>query len=164
MKSFTKSDLNYEVCETCHGMWFDFGELREALVWDKSHHFQSDVIKRGDDKSDHPHEYDCAKCDAKPEEREYAYDSGIHIDGCRKCKGVFVSAEALQHIGEFLYSSKHSTESKDAHARAQIALNQLEADYKVKQAQLANTIDGYFKLDDLPLVNHVSEWLWSENW
>ena len=168
MKSFVKGDLEYEACNHCGGLWFDFGELKSALSWDKSKNFNSKEIKRGDDLSDHAHDYECITCDSKLEEREYAYDSAIHIDGCPNCKGLFVSAEDLQHIHQFLHSSKHSDEAREAHVKAHLALGTLQAEYAVKQAKLADEIDKLYVFDDLPLIksikplNKISEWLIGE--
>lgn len=162
MQSFIKDDLEYEACTNCHGLWFDFGELKAALSWHDNTNFTSEIIVKGDDESDHAHDYHCIKCHSQLEEREYAYDSGIHIDGCNECKGIFVSAEDLKLINQFLHSSKHSDEAQEAHFKAQMAINKLEQDYRAKQANLAQAIDGLFKLDDLKPINAITEWLIGE--
>lgn len=164
MKSFTKEDLEFEACITCGGFWFDFGELKEAIAWEEAEidlEDQEDILK-GDDEPDHSHHFNCIKCEVPMEEREYAYDSGIHIDGCHECKGIFVSADDLDQIRQFLHSSKNSNEAKNAHYQAQLALNQVAAEYQIKQASLAQEIDDFFKFDDLRPINGVAEWLIEE--
>jgi len=168
MQTFTKDDLEYEACTNCKGLWFDFGELKQALSWQDNSNFKSEKIVKGNDQSDHDHDYQCLKCDSKLEEREYAYDSGIHIDGCKTCKGIFVSAEDLKHISQFLHTSKHSDEANKAYLRAQMAINQLEQDYRAKQEALSDQLDKFYRLDDvffikaIKPIDKISEWLLGE--
>lgn len=164
MKGISKDDLEFEACTACGGFWFDFGELKEAIAWEEAEVDLEDEedIFRGDDESDHGHHFNCIKCDIPMEEREYAYDSGIHIDGCSECKGIFVSADDLDHIRQFLHSSKNSVEAKDAHYKAQLALNQVAAEYQIKQASLAQEIDNLFQFDDIKPINGITEWLIEE--
>jgi Zn-finger nucleic acid-binding protein len=162
MQSFKKGSTQFEACTGCAGLWFDFGELKDALSWQKNQHFNLKNIVRGDDQSDHAHGYICPKCEIIMEEREYAYDSGIHIDGCPCCRGIFVSAEDLGAIGTFLHSTKNSQEAKEVQVKAYIALNQFQEDYRAKQEKLVQEIDDLFKYDDLKSINKVTEWMIGE--
>lgn len=162
MKTFSQGKTEFEACPSCQGMWFDFGELKDAISWEKNHHFDLQNIARGDDQSDHASGYICPQCEIIMEEREYAYDSGVHIDGCPCCRGIFVSAEDLAAICKFMHSAKHSQEANATRQKAKIAVNNFKADYLVKQQALANEIDDLFKLDDLRSINGVAEWMIGE--
>jgi Zn-finger nucleic acid-binding protein len=162
MQSFTQESVEFEACPSCAGMWFDFGELKDAISWHKNNHFDVKNIARGDDQSDHAHGYICPKCEIIMEEREYAYDSGIHIDGCPCCRGIFVSPEDLGAIGTFLHSTQHSQEAKEIQVKAHVALSEFKTDYQIKQENLAREIDNLFKYDDLKSINKVTEWMIGE--
>lgn len=162
MQTFTEGETKFEACPECQGMWFDFGELKDAISWEKNHNFNVKNIHRGDDQPDHAHGYICPQCEIIMEEREYAYDYGVHIDGCPCCRGIFTSAEDLAAIGKFIHSTKHSDEAKVVQEKAKAAVNNFKVDYLVKQQALANEIDDLFKYDDLKLVNNVTEWMIGE--
>ena len=162
MESLNKENTEFEACSSCAGMWFDLGELKEAISWQENNHFELKTIVRGDGQPDHAHGYICPKCEIIMEERQYAYDSGIHIDGCPCCRGIFVSPEYLGAIGTFLHSSKHSDEAKIAHVDTYKALNKLEFEHRNKQEALASKIDGLFKFDDIKGLDKLTNWLIGE--
>ena len=96
------------------------------------------------------------------EEREYAYDSGIHIDICPQCKDIFVSAQDLAEIRQFLHTSQHSKEAQMARVKALSNIRKLEDQTRERQSQLAQEIDDLFFADDWGPLNDLSEWLIAE--
>lgn len=88
--------------------------------------------------------------------QEYAYDSGVHIDICPECKGIFISAEDLQDLRKFIHSCEHSHEAKKIQRAAVQALIESQNQQNLKLANLANEIDNLFFLDDLPGINRIT--------
>jgi Zn-finger nucleic acid-binding protein len=43
-------------------------------------------------------------------EKEYYYDSGIHINACQKCNSVFLDQNELEEIKAYAESSDRSVE------------------------------------------------------
>ncbi len=154
--------LEYEVCPETGGIWFDFGELKTVIDLDPDKRFGHTTIKRGDDVPDHNQVLMCPDRKYKLEQREYAYDSGIHIDFCKETGGVFVSPQDLAEIKRFLSSSRNSVEAKALQAKAVQAMHKIYTEHHEKQALETRSIDNLFYLDDLPFVNRVAEWLISE--
>jgi len=63
----------------------------------------------------------CPKCQIEMAEYNYAYDSPVLINRCKKCSGVFLDAHDLYVIRDFL-DGKFRDEKKIAAAKLKLAL------------------------------------------
>jgi len=79
-------------CDACGGTWFDESELGQVVTWTES--------------SPLPHSNEpksvtclvCPKCDATMKLVNYAYDSGVFINKCQTCSGVWLAEGQLERI------------------------------------------------------------------
>lgn len=122
-----------DYCKNCEGMFFGAGEL--ALAKENLNDVtEFKDIKHGDNKKDHPKKtYICPVCKKEMKEIVYQYDSGIHIDICYQCNGIFLGANELFEINDYLDSmEKGQTERL---YKANIILKNLEKKHKIKRKE-----------------------------
>ena len=96
--------VSIDECERCRGRWFDRGELRQAkdsqdpdIVW-------LDFDPFGDDAealSTASEGKECPKCGWQMNSLTYR-KSGVVIDKCENCRGVWLDHEEFEHIVEHL--------------------------------------------------------------
>lgn len=93
-----------ERCEVCRGCWFDPSELSAALL-------PADVsATRPTNYSSNPIggsaiEIHCPKCNVKIASSVYAHDSGIPINKCSQCLGVWLQNGQLQQLVNYKLGS-----------------------------------------------------------
>jgi uncharacterized protein len=123
LESKTFEKINVEECKTCHGMWFDRGELKKAkdstdedLRW-----LDFDIFEHLDKK--YEVEISSRVCpidEVKLEVLTYS-DSKIKIDACPNGHGVFLDDQEFEKIISYLENKVTSTSSgefaKDALAQ-----------------------------------------------
>ena len=98
-----------EICSGCEGIWFDKHKLKWAAnqlaVREKIDPnelrflFKKRIVEKPD--KDEPIRT-CPKCTLAMKKVNYAYDSNIFIDRCRKCEGVWTDKGELIAIGRFI--------------------------------------------------------------
>ena len=86
----------YKKCSKCGGFWFDKGELhqiRQEKDWFKIEtnveEATSTVIKGS---------LQCPRCSELLHTIEYAHETGIKIDVCSKCEGLWLDSGEIQAI------------------------------------------------------------------
>lgn len=95
-----------DVCPACCGVWLDHRELANVVRrTDEELRPLMDAVSRP---SVAPQgrltpgaEYLCPVCSAVLEERQYGYNSGIRIDVCEECGGVWLGADELRQTVEY---------------------------------------------------------------
>jgi len=160
MKTVYINNLEIDSCPSCGGIFLDFGELHQfikKIPHKKKLNFEN--IYKGDHKSDHKHDYLCCKCNHKMNEKIYAYNSGIHIDTCSKCKGIFLNKKDIEDLQKYIYSRKDSEETKENAEKAQKIIKQVNSYRNKYKKDSKKEIDDLFWLDDLPGINTISEYL-----
>ncbi len=148
-----------DICPECEGMFFEFGELLVAKEnLDDIKHFQT--IQQGDDQKDHVgEEYKCPGCQFDLREMEYEYDSGIHIDQCYNCHGIFLEKGELIVINNYLESAASSPEAQQRMLQAAAVLQQTEAKMEAERRQSIREADNFYEDDDGFVANKATEFL-----
>jgi membrane associated rhomboid family serine protease/Zn-finger nucleic acid-binding protein len=105
MAEIDRGGVKIDRCDSCGGVWFDAGELNEYL---------SDAIASDPEIPDAPFtpdgpsgysapesrrsELDCPRCRAKLTRFNFAYDSGVILERCPICSGLWVERGKLRNL------------------------------------------------------------------
>ena len=92
------ADVVYHKCKTCGGFWFDKDELRE--IKQNKDWFKLDSGVAGATSKTYKGELKCPRCDEKLHTIEYAQESGIRVDVCSECDGLWLDAGELKAMHE----------------------------------------------------------------
>jgi uncharacterized protein len=100
MQQLNISGVTIDECfEGCHGLWFDALELKRL---DEAKEGAGDDLERilsyprkSDERSAKP---DCPRCHISLQRKSYYYRSGIFIDECYNCGGVWLDQGELAAI------------------------------------------------------------------
>lgn len=101
MDEITIAGVDVDYCrEGCQGLFFDNRELERM---DQAHEAASDPVlqgilehERAADSRTHP--LVCPRCDIKMRRHAYALGTGIHIDRCYGCNGVWLDRGELSAV------------------------------------------------------------------
>ncbi|PKM99105.1 MAG: hypothetical protein CVU78_08040 [Elusimicrobia bacterium HGW-Elusimicrobia-2] len=92
------ADVVYHKCESCGGFWFDKDELKEIKKqkdWFKLDSGITCAVSKS-----YRGELKCPRCDEALHTIEYAQESGIKVDVCSECDGLWLDAGELKAIHE----------------------------------------------------------------
>ena len=105
LKNIVYEGVNIDTCESCEGEWLDAGEIT-YIIKAKEIVFSSDEIEKVDgvkksieilvSAPDDP--LICPKCNKPMERLNYAYSTGVIIDRCSKCSGIWLDKDELEHV------------------------------------------------------------------
>ena len=89
MSQKTHKNINFDMCDTCGGFWFDHKELNRLL----------DVAIKGlfIPKAASRSSKCCPKCDGDMYEFKYP-QTYCYIDMCEKCQGIWFDSKELEEI------------------------------------------------------------------
>ncbi len=89
-------DVEIDVCDQCHGLWLDEGELEELLQVSDGHADERFVADLGLATTDvHPTNYLCPRCDGKLDQirRET-----LALERCPEHHGIWFDEGELRHL------------------------------------------------------------------
>lgn len=86
-----------ERCDGCLGCWFDPSELSAAILSTDSSATRT-ANKSWKPMGGSPIEIQCPKCNIKVASSVYAHDSGIPINKCSQCQGVWLQNGQLRRL------------------------------------------------------------------
>jgi len=97
--------IKIETCNNCQGEWLDADELKH-IVRTREIHFdpqERQAIAQatkitGVPLDDEDRDLNCPKCGGQTDAVNYGGDSGIIIDRCTSCGGIWLDAGELEHI------------------------------------------------------------------
>lgn len=89
-------DAHYHCCRTCHGIWTDAG-LLPAII---RHAAPSNALRKRAQSPTRTRR--CPACHGKMEQSIYSFDSGIVIDACPRCNGIWLDAHEAEQIAAYL--------------------------------------------------------------
>ena len=129
-KRIYEADIEIDECTTCLGIWLDKGEL-EQIEQSKmndyrqylesqsnTNPFSNPTMSHGQPVEPLPPTPDrkltCPKCGDVMHQREHGLFSGILIDCCVGCQGIWLDKGELQDI-EIFYEKHQSQESQMPH-------------------------------------------------
>lgn len=91
---------HYHVCRTCHGIWTP-AEFLPSIVRLASPRSAPRNAPR-DHAGTVGRTRGCPACRGKMEKSNYSFDSGVTIDRCRRCNGIWLDAHEAQEIAAYL--------------------------------------------------------------
>jgi Zn-finger nucleic acid-binding protein len=110
---YSKIELDY--CASCHGVWFDSGELElllESTGIDSTHPLLSDILNSKEAKSSEKKRR-CPLCGKKMQKVTIGQQNGILIDVCKQGEGLWLDGGELNQLIRLLVDKSSSeTESK----------------------------------------------------
>jgi Zn-finger nucleic acid-binding protein len=119
--------VKVDKCEKCSGVWFDEGELLQAIRSPHLHVTKEQIQaaqarrKAGVPEQEIRSKEHCPKCNALMSPVNYDYASGVVIDSCPKGHGVWLDSEEFETIAAF-----RDVSQKDAASRAPELMLKLE--------------------------------------
>ena len=105
LETVTYEGVTIETCPACAGEWLDAGELRhiakarEVRFTEEERRALAEVpAVTGIAHEDAKRRLTCPKCAGATESISYAYDTGVVIDRCRSCRGVWLDGDELEKV------------------------------------------------------------------
>jgi len=90
--------LELDVCPGCRGIWFDEGELRQAKdLANENLNWMDFALWKDEDAFQIRPGTACPRCEGPMGSLEYA-DTGVQIEACPTCRGVWLDAKDLEQI------------------------------------------------------------------
>ena len=148
-----------DFCKSCEGVFLDFGEIVELAKDGTKLKKKVKKIQTGDKQKDHEQSvYVCPNCEFDMEEREYAFDSGVYVDWCQNCDGMYLNKGELRELKSYL-SSIHggSIESRKNIKKGTLLLQKYQVEHEEKDKINKKEIDDLYGSDDIPVINGIVE-------
>ena len=105
LKTVHYEGIEIETCPSCHGEWLDAQELRHVV---KARQMKFDEEERRAVAAAvqitpvkvelHDRDLKCPKCGGQTDTLNYGGDSGLLIDKCTSCSGVWLDANELEKV------------------------------------------------------------------
>jgi membrane associated rhomboid family serine protease len=162
LNQVTHRDVTVDLCPGCMGLWLDPGELAQIRGAREDIPSASNAVAS----AIHQEEistYICPRCEGAFETFEYTPGSGLYIDRCQDCQGIWLDAGELKKIKSL--TSMPSGLSIRSHTRDQARLNQLvqaeskrlKVDQQYQQSRGSSSAGVYFfqLLTGLPVEVHA---------
>ncbi|HUU02937.1 MAG TPA: rhomboid family intramembrane serine protease [Myxococcota bacterium] len=97
MSPIEHEGVTVDVCPGCRGIWLDPGELAFLRGADEDLPATPESIGAGDHYLK-TSSYICPRCQGSFDTFEYAPGTGLYIDRCESCKGIYLDAGELKKI------------------------------------------------------------------
>lgn len=87
-----------DLCPTCHGIWFEDGELTDAIR--EKHRLEDDdyCVRQGFGQPMATHEYRCPECRRSMQQFHLLKDYQVTLDACNRCRGVWVDGDEVSQV------------------------------------------------------------------
>ena len=89
-------DVVYQKCNNCGGFWFDKGELKQ--IKKEKDWFKIDTVVENATSKITKGKLKCPHCRETLHTIEYSHETGIKINVCSKCEGLWLDSGELQAI------------------------------------------------------------------
>ncbi len=107
----TSEGIDIEVCRGCEGTWLDADELKE-LAQKSSNKMQQCEEAVVLESKNPAGEMKCPKCpDVQLVAFIYAFDSGIELDRCPQCQGLWLDKSELEQVSALMSKNEQHTEA-----------------------------------------------------
>jgi Zn-finger nucleic acid-binding protein len=136
-----EADIQIDECPHCSGVWLDEAELfaiEKAREKDYDKAIKSPQETRAPISSfktepmiggpEEPRKLNCPSCGEKLFEREHGYFSGIMIDGCVGCRGIWLDRGELQALEVYFEKNKPTDDTSSFWQRFKNGLSGLFED------------------------------------
>ncbi len=104
LKPENYENVTIDRCLKCKGAWLDDGEIKK-IIETKDETFDYQLINEtiesgfaGVPENDKVVKVNCPKCNAEMTEVNYDYSSGIILDRCMNCKGLWLDEKELEKV------------------------------------------------------------------
>jgi Zn-finger nucleic acid-binding protein len=105
MAGKTRLGVRMDTCFGCGGIWLDWGELPSLIrrAPEEIRELEAEIPRAivGDSVQAQRATLVCPLCYLPMVRQQYAYNSGVQIDTCLGCKGVWLDAGELTNLAEF---------------------------------------------------------------
>jgi Zn-finger nucleic acid-binding protein len=105
LQTITYEGISIETCNKCNGEWLDEAEIGKIVrirevkfAPDKRRAIAESTTITGVVLKDVDRDLKCPKCDGTTDAVNYGGDTGIIIDRCTTCRGIWLDAEELENI------------------------------------------------------------------
>jgi Zn-finger nucleic acid-binding protein len=115
LDSYRLSRVKFEGCPTCHGMWLDKDELRQLKnkFNDGQLHWINREVNDIEKASMISSSRVCPKCPSSKLRSVLFGHSGVVIDSCPDCQGIWLDRREYDSICEYLHSKATSATAKE---------------------------------------------------
>lgn len=122
-------DFLFDYCKECGSMFFEEGGLLVAKEEIDYNEIFDDIPVKQNDKNI---TFLCPKCKKDMQKIVYEYDSGIFIDLCYKCNGIFLENGKLIQISTYLKDMEKGRELRLKEAEKILSRFEKQNHYKRK--------------------------------
>jgi Zn-finger nucleic acid-binding protein len=105
LKPVIYEGVNIDTCESCEGEWLDKDEISQIIkakevVFTPEEISKVEGVKRPVETlvSDEEKQRMCPKCNVAMKKLNYSYSTGIIIDRCETCAGIWLDKDELENI------------------------------------------------------------------
>ena len=111
LRTQSAEGVEIEVCDNCGGIWLDANELKELSSKTEKTPLSSENCAF--EPTEGKGEMHCPKCSECPLDTFiYAFDSGIELDRCPQCQGIWLDKNELEQVSA-LMSKNETNVAKD---------------------------------------------------
>ena len=145
MKKYELSPCDLDQCEHCGGVWFEYGELKQLQEIDDNSLVEilhANSLESRDERT----RLKCPVCDVEMKHYQYDYSSGIWIDRCDKCKGVYLDHKDLEKLDEYL-DTYHKWDEKIAEILPELHATKFAVEKRFEE--IKEQVDDLYLADDL---------------
>ena len=105
MVPYDHEGVALDLCQRCHGIWFDCGEIKKV----------EDVrIELVPVKGSNAPELPCPRCPGQLSEGKLPRSGGLLLDECDRCRGVFLDAGELRRLQRYKVTAREAAAAEDA--------------------------------------------------
>jgi Zn-finger nucleic acid-binding protein len=107
MSTETHGDIVMEHCDRCGGWWMDPDDLKAILDSIKLP-VEGSTVRTGIDLTGVREDAPCPRCAVPMEPFNYAGDSGVLLDRCRRCGGLWLDGGDLERVLNVVLASEQN--------------------------------------------------------
>ncbi|MEW6075626.1 MAG: zf-TFIIB domain-containing protein [Candidatus Omnitrophota bacterium] len=155
LKEMFYEGVTIDTCEKCEGEWLDSGEIiainkvREKTFSDAEKNKAKGAQKAGKPATHSQGPLQCPHCKVPMASSNYSYSTGIIIDRCPSCNGLWLDKDELEHIQVVI--EEWDKKTPELQKKFQPILAKIKDDYRRKnEAQLDELAAG-----SIPVMNSV---------
>jgi len=151
LDSVNVNGVMLETCDSCEGVWFDSAELLKIIQITEEELRGSSIAPSLEDN----HENDsnesgfratCPKCAEPMAVQTYCYDSGVKMDKCNICGGIWLDDGEIKAVIDYYKEGMKALMPEKMNEITE-KLEKIEKEWNAMEDQLA---DGMVKTDELP--------------
>lgn len=137
-------DVKLEICSSCDGIWFDYEELYKIVRIPEEELRGTDIEKsleknHENDPDDNGFHITCPKCGDPMEIQTYCCDSGVKMDKCSRCNGIWLDDGEIMQIIEYCINTNEPVPQEKINI-LNSKLTEIKADWHKMEDKLCDDI------------------------